>query len=39
MYIQTVQSIIFCWLLPGSQNFKGPYLKAEVVEEAMGWLG
>ena len=27
-----------CWLLLGNQNFKGPYLEAEVVEEVTGWL-
>jgi len=32
---------LFCWLLLGNQNVKGPYmyLEAEVVEEVMGWLG
>ena len=28
-----------CWKLLCNQNFKGPYLEAEVVEEVMGWLG
>ena len=28
-----------CWLLLSNENFKGPYLKAEVVEEIMGRLG
>ena len=28
-----------CWKLLSNRNFKGPYLKAEVVEEIMGWLG
>ena len=28
-----------CWKLLSNQNFKGPYLEAEVVEEVMGWLG
>ena len=37
MYIRTY--IHTCWLLLSTQNFKSPYLKAEVVEEIMGWLG
>ena len=28
-----------CWKLLSNQNFKGPYLEAEMVEEVMGWLG
>ena len=28
-----------CWLLLSNQNFKSPYIKAEVVEEVMRWLG
>ena len=28
-----------CWLLLSNENFKGPYLKAEVVEEIVGRLG
>ena len=28
-----------CWKLLSNQNFKGPYLEAEVVEEVIGWLG
>ena len=31
--------ICICWLLFSNQNFKGPYLKAKVVEEIVGWLG
>ena len=31
--------MLTCWLLLGNQDFKGPYLKAEVIEEVMGWLG
>ena len=28
-----------CWLMLSNQNFYGPYLKAEVVEIIVGWLG
>jgi len=28
-----------CTLLLSNQNFKGPYLEAEVIEEVIGWLG
>jgi len=34
-----VKYMYICWQLLSNQNFKGPYLKAEVVEEIMGWLG
>ena len=27
------------WRMLGNQSFKGPYLKAEVVEDVTGWLG
>ena len=32
-------STLICYLLLSNQNFKGPYLEAEVVEEVVGWLG
>ena len=30
---------IVCMFVSCCQNFKGPYLEAEVVEEVIGWLG
>ena len=39
MYMCMYVCIHVCWWLHSNQNFKGPYLEAEVVEEVMGWLG
>ena len=39
MYVCVCMYMYICWLLLGNQHFKGPYLEAEVVEEATGWLG
>ena len=39
MYMYMYMYMYICWLLLSNQNFKGPYLEAEVVEEIMGWLG
>ena len=37
MYVCMYVCMYICWQLLSNQNFKGPYLKAEVVEEVMGW--
>ena len=39
LHSATIMYMYICELLLSNQNFNGPYLEAEVVEEVIGWLG
>ena len=38
LYQLSHRGMYICWLLLSNKNFKGPYLKPEVIEELVGWL-